>query len=620
MYYNEEEIIRLEKLAHEWLAIDVNEETRREVQNLVKDKEYLTLDEKLSNRITFGTAGLRSRMCAGFAYMNDVTVLQAAQGLVQYIVDISDDKECSIVVGYDHRFNSQRYAELTANVAISKNVKVYYLGSISNLSDESLKSSKVNFKSKNESNRKYIHTPMVPFAVDYYKASAGVMVTSSHNPSSDNGYKVYYSNGCQIIPPHDRGISNLIESNLKPWNKDIWDAPLYFTKGIENGILNECNELITSSYINAVENLRSFEPTSPFEFVYTPMHGVGLEIFNKIIAKNKNYKMNVVKEQSCPDPKFPTLPFPNPEEKGALDLAIKTADRSGCKMVIANDPDADRFSVAIKSKNQWRQLNGNEIGFLFAMYSIELITDPAKLSKTALLSSTVSSQILSAMAAVHGFMYEDTLTGFKWIGNRAIELKENGYNVPFGFEEAVGYMFGIVNDKDGISAAIMWLQLYEKWFVNSNTDPIDKLREGYEKYGWFKQCNGYYKLSSPTQTNIVFKDIRDSYLGDYPSKIGKYKVLEWRDLTLGYDSSTKDNVPKLPSDPSSQMITVKLCDEIGNKIRFTCRGSGTEPKLKVYIEAIARSESESSKLAQDCWDELKTSWFKPNKYGICEVL
>lgn len=629
--YQPTQIKEIEQLVDQWLKIDVNPQSRNEILDLQKNKKYHILDEKLSKRIAFGTAGLRSSMESGFSHMNDVTILQASQGLVKYL--LRESKQPSIVIGYDHRFHSQRYAEITASVALSQGLTVYYLGTGTNLSDESITTSetKLTDHDKLYKDRLYVHTPLVPFSIDQLHASAGVMVTASHNPAKDNGYKVYYGNGCQIIPPHDNGIATSIENNLDPWLVDnVWDIVCNFKKGLKDGKLIEVKEKITEAYVKQVKKKLIADNEVSFLFVYTPMHGIGREIFDKIMKEfifTEGAKVIIAKEQSEPDPKFTTVKFPNPEEKGALDLAINKAESLGLNLVVATDPDADRFSVAIKAKQNdtWRQLTGNEIGFLFAMYVIEELTSQDQLPKTYLLNSTVSSQILASMAEYHGFNFKDTLTGFKWIGNKAVDLKKEGYHVPFGYEEAIGFMFDVVNDKDGISAVSIWLQLYEKWF-SKGENVVDKLEEGYRKYGWFKECNGYYKLNNLSKTAEIFEHgVRGSFSGrNYPDKIGPLKVVAWRDLTIGYDSSTKDNVPSLPIDALSQMITgiVQLEDsKLDEVARFTCRGSGTEPKLKVYIEGKSNSsEEQATKLARLCWNTLRDEWFKPHENDLEEVV
>lgn len=612
---------RIDKLVDEWLSVDVNEASRKEILTLHKNEDYATLEKKLSKRIAFGTAGLRSSMESGFAHMNDVTVLQASQGLIEYLIKQGGS---SLVVGYDHRHHSQRYAEITASVALSRGFTVYYLGTVINLSSESDPS-----EFDGSADRLYVHTPMVPFGIDYYGASGGVMVTASHNPAKDNGYKVYYGNGCQIIPPHDVGIAASIDQNLKPWlDRKVWDIKDNFQKGLESAKLKSVKPELTDAYVEAVTSKLIADRSVSYDFVYTPMHGVGLEIFKKL-AQKFNRTVDSVAEQSVPDPEFPTVRFPNPEEAGALDLAIEKAKKQGVKLVVANDPDADRFSVAIATQSgEWRQLTGNEIGILFAVYVIEELTPAEKLEKTYLVNSTVSSQLLRSIADTVGCKYTDTLTGFKWIGNKAIELKKEGYLVPFGYEEAIGYMFSVVNDKDGISAAVMWLQLYEKWFSSGASDPITKLEQIYAKYGWYKECNGYYKLDDVAKTPKIFNEtIRNSYGPgrQYPKRIQDFRVVEWRDLTIGYESSTVDNVPILPVDATSQMITAVL-KPIGGpseneKVRFTCRGSGTEPKLKVYIEGSSdQSEKQAQSLASQCWSTLRDEWFQPEKNGLDEVI
>lgn len=611
---------KIDALVQDWLDVDINSQSRLEISTLQKNGQYDILDRKLSNRIAFGTAGLRSSMESGFAHMNDVTILQASQGLVEYLAAHGGS---SLVVGYDHRHNSQRFAEITASVALSKDFTVYYLGSVTNLSAELDPKA-----SDNSQNKLFVHTPMVPFGIDNYHASGGVMVTASHNPAKDNGYKVYYGNGCQIIPPHDIGIADSITENLVPWlERNVWDIKGNFARGLDSGKLKPVNNDLTTRYVDIVASKLISNPTITFDFVYTPMHGVGLDIFEKM-AKKFNIAVDSVRQQSVPDPDFPTVRFPNPEEAGALDLAIEHAKSKNVKLVVANDPDADRFSVAVLTRDgNWRQLTGNEIGILFAVYVIEELTLPEEIPKTYLVNSTVSSQLLRSIADIVGCKFTDTLTGFKWIGNKAIDLKNLGYFVPFGYEEAIGYMFNVVNDKDGISAAVMWLQLYEKWFTGE-VEPVDKLEQIYSKYGWFKECNGYYKLDDVAKTPKIFNEtIRKSYGAgrDYPETIGEFRVVEWRDLTIGYESTTADKVPVLPVDSTSQMITAVLKTLDGSdgdgQVRFTCRGSGTEPKLKVYIEGKSEeSEKKAQELAVRCWRTLRDEWFQPEKNGLEEVV
>lgn len=587
-----------------WLAQDRNEETRKEIVQLRNAQNWSELHKRLDSRLQFGTAGLRARMEAGFNRMNTLIVIQATQGLASYIKKQFPERLVA-VVGHDHRFNSREFAMATATVFLKSGFQVYYL----NTGDS------------------FVHTPMVPFTVDTIKASVGVMITASHNPKMDNGYKVYYSNGCQIIPPHDSAIAKSIEANLEPW-EGVWEWAPAMEKAAMQGKLVYAGEEMVNKYVKCVgkklvNEISTIQRGKPW-FVYTPMHGVGYRVFHQIASQTLELEANrdylVVPEQEKPDPKFPTVQFPNPEEKGALDLATELADRHNISLVLASDPDADRFSVAVKeSSRSWRQLTGNEIGLLFACYEFEkyknFSTEFRKAHPLAFLNSTVSSQMIKKMASVEGFHYEDTLTGFKWIGNRAVQLEQCGYYVPFGFEEAIGYMFpAIEHDKDGVSAAIVFLQAYDEWKSKGQT-PSLVLESAFRKYGVFKEYNGYYLVSEPSLTNTTFANIRNSYTDkgeQYPKNIGKLHVTAFRDLTVGFQSNTANNVPNLPVDPSSQMITIEAKPKGGHPnehVRFTLRGSGTEPKLKVYIEACSQSEDEAVELAKQTWQILKQEWF-----------
>jgi phosphoglucomutase len=425
-----------------------------------------------------------------------------------------------------------------------------------------------------------VHTPLVPFGVSMLKASAGVMITASHNPAQDNGYKVYWSNGCQIIPPHDRNIAAAIEQNLEPkcWDEDLVDhAP--------EGMVETPLTTVKEAYFASLKDMNAHpgaQAVQPLRFVYTPMHGVGLSAMIRAAEDlGAVSDMVVISAQAQPDPEFPTVRFPNPEERGALDLAISVATENSLTLVLASDPDADRFAAAQRlPSGEWRTFTGNELGILFAAQTLEAyrvkLPDVNKLSRLCMLCSTVSSQMLRSMAAVEGFRFEETLTGFKWLGSRALQLRnEHDYDAVYAFEEAIGYMFApVVYDKDGIAAASVFISMAREWAAQGLT-PYDKLQELYKKYGYFQSANSYFISPDPALTTKVFADIR-ALSSPYPQKIGDRKVTWWRDLTKGFDSATPDGKPTLPVSRSSEMITV----ELEGGVRFTVRGSGTEPKIK----------------------------------------
>ena len=482
--------------------------------------------------------------------MNSLTVVQTSQGLAEYLLKEHDSLPYSagIVVGYDARHNSRKFAELAATVFLAKGFKVFWYNA-------------------------FVHTPMVPFGVNLLRAVAGVMITASHNPAQDNGYKVYGSNSCQINSPADAQIAAAILSNLEP---TTWQEQT------ESPYKEPVLPFVKSHYMLSLAKYISLHfPTElkncP-QFVYTPLHGVGLEYLAEALEQLGLRKlMAVVEQQAEPNPEFPTVQYPNPEETGALDLAMATADGKGLHLVLANDPDADRFAVAEKVGDKWHPLTGDQIGVLIASFLFENIHDRHK-ANSVVLSTAVSSQMLAFMAQDQGFRFEETLTGFKWLGNRASssQIKIGHDAVLFGYEEALGYMFpSVVLDKDGIVASLVFLSASATW-----ASPWTKLQELYQRYGYFRTVNTYWRSPNIATTARVFTKVRS--LGNpFPHALDNRKFLRWRDLTKGYDSGTTDNVPILPSSDTTQMITCWLSGtDTDQGIRFTVRASGTEPKIK----------------------------------------
>lgn len=537
----------LEQKIQEWFKYDKFENTRSEIEGLVKDKNVKDLTTRLINRIQFGTAGLRARMGAGFAYMNNLIVIQTTQGLAQYLLKTQKDcQKKGVVIGHDHRYNSEEFALWTARVLLSKGIKVHFYS-------------------------KMVPTPFVPFAVKHLQAAAGIMITASHNPKDDNGYKLYWSNAVQIIPPLDAHISDLIKENLSIW------------EGIEN-IKLEKNDLVTDPLQEMSElYYKSIKPLSKGikgkePIVYTAMHGVGTKWAAKAFETFGLPDFIPVKEQVEPDPKFPTVAYPNPEEgKGALKIAIETAEKHSSRIIIANDPDADRFACAEKQDKEWRIFNGNEIALLLADWVYKNYKKKEG-EKLLMVNSTVSSKILSSMAKIEGFHWEETLTGFKWIGNKAYEMSLKGYKTLFAFEVEIGFIVEDISfDKDGIRVAAVFAEMVND--IYKTTTLSKHLETLYQKYGYYMMKTRYFfcpfdKLSS------IFTRIRTLNNGTYPTKVGEYKIKSIRDMTTGYDSSQEDKKTLLPPTPDSQMITFSFED--GSTC--TLRNSGTEEKIKWYTE------------------------------------
>ena len=576
----------VEQLADEWLRLDGDPQTHNEIQNLLEKKDIPELEKRLRKRIGFGTAGLRGTMQAGFSAINSLTVVQTSQGLAEYLLTVQENvRSRGVVIGRDARHHSEDFARLSASVFTAKGIRVWWFEDLA-------------------------HTPLVPFGVCELGAAAGIMITASHNPPQDNGYKVYWENGCQITSPHDAGISAAIEKNLEP-------IVTINPKSVDNSIAQaeSVDAQVRTSYHRIVDYLVGSDPNYDFSyaprFVYTPMHGVGLPaMIQAMQGLGLEENMKVVPAQEKPDPDFPTVKFPNPEEKGALNEAIKIADGHSINIILANDPDADRFAAAEKVDGSWYQFTGNDVGALLASYILSKHPSGEKREKVVMLSSTVSSRMLSVMAKAEGFRYAETLTGFKWLGNRAKDFLKEGLEPVFAFEEALGYMIpSIVPDKDGVSAATQFLVAASYWAAKGDS-PYTKLQKLYFKYGFFAEANTYL-ICPPQKIAAVFERII-SLESPYPQQLGGQKIKYWRDLTRGYDSATSDHVPLLPVSSTSQMLTA----ELENGVRLTVRGSGTEPKIKIYIEGKGESMAGAKAKADSTQRTVIKEWFPLEEFGL----
>ncbi|KAL4895547.1 phosphoglucomutase [Aspergillus ambiguus] len=563
----------------QWLAWDQDPTTRSEIQTLRDSSAIEELSQRLQKRIQFGTAGLRGRMAAGFSCMNSLTVIQASQGLAKYLkVKHGDSASGGVVIGHDARYNSARFAALAANAFIAQEIPVWFY-SVSSV------------------------TPTVPFGVTHLRAAAGIMITASHNPAQDNGYKVYFKNGAQINTPMDVEIAQSIEENLAPWPnawKDLQPGDYLHADAYQN-VLPHYTDAV---WKYAASTNPAWKPPRPF--TYTPLHGVGGLVFPDLCRSVGINHLTPVDEQLEPNPDFPTVSFPNPEEAGALDLAMQTANREGNTLIIAHDPDADRFSAAEKVEGSWFTFTGNHIGVLLASYLFEHIGNQKKNTPVAVLNSAVSTGMLEKMAAAKGIHFEEALTGFKWMGNIARTLEDQGYYVPFAFEEALGYMFpDVCYDKDGISAAMVFLSAEAHWQSQGLT-PYTKLQQLFKEFGHFETLNNYFRSPSPDTTMKLFRAIRD---GPYRTEktLGSFRITRWRDMTEGYDSGTADHRPTLPVDSSSQMLTLWL----DRDVRFTIRASGTEPKVKLYIESCGASREQAVDAVCDAFLAVLEQWVLP---------
>lgn len=566
--------------AQEWISLDFCPQTRQLMQEWLNSSNESELSKALSKRITFGTAGLRARMAPGWAYMNHLTVQQATQGLAKYLQQVYSDVSNGVVIGYDGRHNSRDYAHLSAAVFRSQNIPVYLYPYT-------------------------VMTPAVPYAVLKLGAAAGIMVTASHNPKQDNGYKVYWTNGAQINEPHDKHISDCILSNLC-----LWDLPAL------ESISTQCNtsfgDAILEQYFQESYDKycrRGSLNAAGVRVVYTAMHGVGYRFISTLFDKYNFPAPASVIQQQDPDPEFSTVIFPNPEEgEGALKLAMELADSENLGLVLANDPDADRLAVAERQRDgTWKIFSGDEIAiFLFEWE----VTHYKGQKPAAMVASTVSSKMTQGIASFHNCRWEETLTGFKWIMNKTIDLEASGYSTIFSYEEAIGFCIGdLVRDKDGVTAAAVFYEQYLDSCVGHNlllTEYLDQLRQ---KYGYYLTKNKYFICYDPVVIRAVFDSIRN---GGYPQTCGRFRVKHVRDLTVGFDNAQTDGKPVLPVSAATQMITFTF----ENGAIVTLRTSGTEPKIKYYTELKGSEYLSTWNELSELVDSVITEFLRPSEYGL----
>uniref|UniRef100_A0A3Q3W7A0 Uncharacterized protein n=1 Tax=Mola mola TaxID=94237 RepID=A0A3Q3W7A0_MOLML len=545
---------QLDQAVRRWLRWDQNRWTRSQVESLLAAGRLDDLRTRLCSRMSFGTAGLRAPMGAGFSRINDLTVIQTTQGLYSYLSRyFADFSSRGVVVGFDTRgqeqsgCSSQRLAKLTAAVMLSRDVPVHLFST-------------------------YVPTP----------------------------YVVYWCNGAQISSPHDKEILRNIEEQLEPWSSSCWEENLVESCSLRTDPLSQIN----SCYMEELTSLcfhRDMNRSCPLKFVHSSFHGVGHTYVQQAFLAFGFTPPIPVPEQRDPDPYFSSVRCPNPEEgESVLELSLRLAEKEDARVVMATDPDADRLAVA---ENGWKVFTGNELAALLGWWMFlnwrETHPDPADSQKVYMLATTVSSKILQAFARIEGFHFEETLPGFKWIGNRIHDLAKTGNSVIFSFEESIGFLCGsLVPEKDGVSAAVVVAEM-AAYLHNKNLSLTQQLHSIYQTYGYHVSKTSYVVCNDPPTIKRIFSRIRNfDGVGSYPQTCGGVQIVHVRDVTTGYDSSQRGLRPVLPVTTSSHMITFTL----QNGVVATLRTSGTEPKIKYYTEyCAAPGNSDVSRLE----DELR---------------
>ncbi|MEU3252007.1 phospho-sugar mutase [Streptomyces sp. NPDC006997] len=504
--------------ARAWLAEDPDPETRDELAELIAAGPDATdeLTARFSGTLQFGTAGLRGELGAGPMRMNRSVVIRAAAGLAAYLKKQGHTNGL-VVIGYDARHKSQDFASDTAAVMTGAGLRAAVLP-------------------------RPLPTPVLAFAIRHLGAVAGVEVTASHNPPRDNGYKVYLGDGSQIVPPADTDIAAEIAAittlSSVPRPTTGWDT-------LDDDVLN--------AYLARTDAVLSPDTPRTARTVYTAMHGVGTDVLLAAFARAGFPEPVLVAEQADPDPDFPTVAFPNPEEPGAMDLAFAKATETDPDLIIANDPDADRCAAAVKDDGTWRMLRGDEVGALLAAHLV------ARGARGTFAESIVSSSLLGRIAAKAGLPHEETLTGFKWIAR--VE------NLRYGYEEALGYCVDPdgVRDKDGITAALLIAELASVLKSEGRT-LLDLLDDLAVDHG----LHATDQLSVRVEDLSIIANAMTRLREDPPTTLAGLRVTHAEDLTQGTATL-----------PPTDGLRYTL-----DGARVIVRPSGTEPKLKCYLEAV----------------------------------
>ncbi len=571
--FDKMETKELEAKAAEYLALEKNEYFRNELQKVLNKKNINDLNDRFYTELSFGTGGLRGVIGGGYNRMNAYTVRKATQGLADYINGQVTDG--SVVIAYDSRNFSDLFAKEAALTLCANGIKTKVFSSLR-------------------------PTPELSFAVRELGATAGIVVTASHNPPEYNGYKVYWSDGGQITPPHDSGIIGMVKkvSEPKPSPSE--------KEALKKGLLEYIDAEIDNKYVKMVKNYFLFPELlkskgRDLKVVYTPLHGTGTMLVERILGEC-GIKVKTVAEQREPNGDFPTVDYPNPEEASAMQLALELGERSEADLVLGTDPDADRLGIAVPDKNgKFRLISGNQLGCLLGDYIFSVLKQQNRMpEKPVLVKTIVTTELQRLIAESYGAKVYDVLTGFKYIGEKIKEFESTGESYVFGGEESYGYLIETeVRDKDAVSAAVLTAEmaLYDR---ERGMSLLDHLNDIYSRFGYFEEI-----LISKTfkgQAGLEkIKTLMNSLRENAPESVGGSKVAVIRDFQLSLETDTASGTKSEIKLPKSDVIQLVLAD--GTVV--TARPSGTEPKIKFYASCRAEKGLELTKAQADVKKKLE---------------
>lgn len=548
-----------EKNIKTWLKGKYDADTKASIQQLIDDGNATQLTDSFYKNLEFGTGGMRGEIGVGSNRMNKYTVGAATQGLANYLNKTFAGQEIKVAIAHDSRNFSPEFARVAADILSANGITVYLY-------------------------KELRPTPQLSFTVRQLGCQSGIVITASHNPREYNGYKVYWVDGSQVVAPHDKNIVS--EVNAITNVKDIK------FKGVKKRV-KMIGEVLDKAYLKAVKSIcvnpRMIKKQSDLNIVFSSIHGTGITMAPKALAQLGFTNVNIVEEQATPDGNFPTVVYPNPEEQEAMSLALKKAKEINADLVIATDPDADRVGMAVKDpKGEWQLLNGNQAASLIIYYLLKAWKKAKKLTGNEFVAKTiVTTDLIDEMAAKAGVNCYNTLTGFKYIAQVIREL-EGKQTFIGGGEESYGYLIGDkVRDKDAIASCAMIAEL-TAFAKNEGLSLFDFLAEMYQKNGFYHE--GLISLTKKGKTGAeeiqqMMLDFRakppKSLAGSKVIRMDDYKSLITKDLKTGEEKAIPAGEMGIESSNVLQFFTA-------DGTKFTCRPSGTEPKIKFYVGVRAK--------------------------------
>lgn len=531
---------------NEWLAF-ADENTKAELESIADEKE---IEDRFYKDLAFGTGGLRGIMGAGSNRMNRYTVGKATLGLARYLKS-KNDGEISVAIAYDTRNNSQYFAKVAAGIFASQNIKVNIYKMV-------------------------VPVPVLSFTTHYLNCTAGVMITASHNPKEYNGYKVYDSKGCQFCTEDAKNAIGFIN--------DITDySSIPFLE--ESELINYIGENELNAFLAEVKKQSLYEEKSNLKIVYTPLHGTGNIPVRKML---EGMDVTVVKEQELPDGNFSTVRSPNPEEKDALTIAIEKAKEIGADLVLGTDPDCDRVGIAVKDGDDYKLFTGNQTGALLVKFVLTMKKDTLN-KKSTLVKTIVTSELGANIGRKFGLQIEETLTGFKYIGDKINKYEQTGeQEFVIGYEESYGYLVGThARDKDAVVSSMLICQM-ASWYKNQGKTLVNGLNEIYDEYGYFLDYLDSFVLKGKDGAEKI-QNLMTSFRNKGTALFDG--IEEVIDFSTGIRDLPKENVLKYIWKDGSWMAV---------------RPSGTEPKIKVYYSIVDASKENAGKRLEIIRNEIKS--------------